>query len=51
MSMKNVIAGFRVCGVHLFDREELVLPEEKYTSFRPDTSSEVWVEVHPHAST
>ncbi len=37
MSMKNVIAGFRVCGVYPFDREALVLPEEKYTSFKPET--------------
>ena len=30
MSMKNVMSGFRVCGVYPFNREALalVLPEE-----------------------
>ena len=34
MTMKNVMAGFRVCGVYPFNREALVLPEEEYTSFK-----------------
>ena len=41
MSMKNVISGFRVCGIHPFNREVLVKPEEKYTSFRPEKLPEL----------
>ena len=41
MTMKNVMAGFRVCGVYPFNREALVLPEEEYTSFKPEALPQI----------
>ena len=37
MSMKTVISGFKVCGVCPFNRRALTLPEEQYTSFKPES--------------
>ena len=36
MSMKNVMSGFRVCGICPFNREVLTKPEEQYSSFKPE---------------
>lgn len=43
MSMKNVMSGFRVCGVYPFNREALalVLPEEQYTTLNPEALSQI----------
>ena len=41
MTMKNVMAGFRVWGVYPFNREALVLPEEEYTSFKPEALPQI----------
>ena len=34
--MKNVVAGFKVCGVCPFNRMAFDIPEEEYTSFKPE---------------
>ena len=44
MSAKNVMSGFKVCGVYPFNREVFDVPEERYTSFKPEKLSEI----HPY---
>lgn len=41
VSMKNVLAGFRVCGVYPFNWVSFDLPEEQYTSFKSETLPQV----------
>ena len=41
MSAKNVMSGFKVCGVYPFNREVFDVPEERYTSFKPEKLSEI----------
>jgi len=41
MSMNNVMSGFRVYGVYLFNRKPLVLPEEQYTSFNSEALPQI----------
>ena len=36
MSMKNVAAGFKVTGVYPFDNQAIKVPEEEYTTFKPE---------------
>ena len=41
MSMKNVLAGFKVCGIYPFNKAAIVLPEERYTSFKPEALPQI----------
>ena len=36
MSMKNVAVGFKVTGVYPFDNQAIKVPEEEYTTFKPE---------------
>lgn len=41
MTMKNVIAGFKKCGVYPFNRAAFVAPEEEYSTFKPTSLPEI----------
>ena len=39
MTIKNIKSGFKVTGIYPFNREAIVLPEEKFEQFKPQTLS------------
>ena len=48
MTMKNIMSGFKVCGICPYSREAQIKPEAT-TSFRPRRiASAFWIEVYSH---
>lgn len=41
MSAKNVLAGFKTCGIYPFNRDVFDLPDESYTAFKPERLLEI----------